>query len=436
MPAQTGLTQLGDQLLRASGDYANMKVRKQREDEARAQALADLADQRQYGEAQGQRARTDRMADATKVAQFNSRFEALQRAMKLGLIAATDIGNLEVENVALKELAGREQAETTRKEEMRKRAQVRVDKNAKTAKSIMDQIADDEQTLRSRPEVDDKKLEEEKERLARLANPGKKQISKEDIEGQHNAALKILNDEAQKNWFTRTQEAKISLDNNKMLLRSLADENQQLTQMFGVIGDVPETVLRDPNAGVEQATPPESPMAKLQRERAEKLAAEKSARDAEYARLNPPGSPTDPNRSYGGVKGVVNYLGRETPNALDSLKYNFGQAVAPVSRTWDAVVGGGRGVAEGDAERAAAIQSLVQGYSERNYPAPLPVVQPSPLAQPQAPKPPKPPTYEQFLQFQEPLKNGNRPLPKLNQLRNPPLTSVFSSPGLFGSMGN
>jgi len=53
-------------------------------------------------------------------------------------------------------------------------------------------------------------------------------------------------------------------------------------------------------------------------------------------------------------------------------------------------------------------------------------------AQPQAPVPL---TYEQFLQFQEQLKSGNKPMPKLNQLPQRQPSSVFAYPDPYGSLG-
>jgi len=349
MPASTGLSQLGDQLLRASGDYANMTVRKQREDEARAQALADLADQRRYTEGRNEVARGQRMEDTAQLAAMNSRFEALQRAQKLGLIAATDIGNMEIENMALKALAQREQAEDARKEEMRKRAQIRVDKNAATAKSIMDKISEAEQVANSQPEISPTQLRAEQERLARQANPEKKQISQADIDGQYNAALEKLNKDVMMDWAKNVQEAKISVQNNKMLLRSLADENQQLTQMFGVIGDVPETIAPAAISGLNPPAPVADPMAKLK----EAFAVEAARKKTEAVGAVAQPQSADPSGGYGGVLGAVNSTVSGIPNALDTMRFNFSNAVAPVARGLNYIAGGEKRVQEGDAERAA-----------------------------------------------------------------------------------
>jgi len=251
----TGLSQIGDQLLRASGDYANIKLRKQQEDEQRARALADLADQRQYSEFRGDVERGNRMTDATQLANMNQRFDALQRAQRLGLIAATDLGKIEVENLALMELAKREAAEVAQKDAAKIRAQERVDRNATTAKSITDQIAEDERIANSSPQIDPVELRREQERMARLANPDKKQISQSDIDGQYNAAITALNEKLGMEWMQRMQEAKINIQNNKILLRSLMDENNQLAQMFGVVGDVPATPMQTPAA---MLAPPQS----------------------------------------------------------------------------------------------------------------------------------------------------------------------------------
>lgn len=47
-PQATGLQQLGDVLMKSSGDYANLQLRRQDEERRRAQQLADLQDQRQF----------------------------------------------------------------------------------------------------------------------------------------------------------------------------------------------------------------------------------------------------------------------------------------------------------------------------------------------------------------------------------------------------
>lgn len=47
-PQATGLQQLGDVLMKSSGDYANIQLRRQAEERRRAQQLADLQDSRQF----------------------------------------------------------------------------------------------------------------------------------------------------------------------------------------------------------------------------------------------------------------------------------------------------------------------------------------------------------------------------------------------------
>lgn len=256
----TGLSQLGDQLLRASGDYANIKLRKQSEAEQRAQSLADLADQRRYSEGRQDIERGNRMQDTAQLAQMNQRFEALQRAQQLGLIAATDLGNMAAENLALGELAKREGAEAARKTQMRERAQSRVDSNAVQMQSIMEKIAEDERIASSQPEINPIELRAEQERLARLANPDKKQISDADIAGQYNAAMESYEKKLMMDWAKRTQEAKINAQNNKMILRGLAEENNQLLQLYGTVGDVPRTMQQSSPAAVLSA-PRSDPMA-------------------------------------------------------------------------------------------------------------------------------------------------------------------------------
>lgn len=244
----TGLSQLGDQLLRASGDYANIKLRKQSEAEQRAQALADLADQRRYSEGRQDIERGNRMTDTAQLAQMNQRFEALQRAQQLGLIAVTDIGKIEVENLALGELAKREAAEAARKTQMRERAQSRVDAIAKKLSILQDEIMADEMVEKIRPQVSETELKKEMQRLALLANPEIKDIMKmpkELIEGQRNAALTAANAKLAEEWMMNVQDAKARAANNKLLFRSLMDENNQLLQAYGTVGDIP-TMLADP----------------------------------------------------------------------------------------------------------------------------------------------------------------------------------------------
>lgn len=123
MPAQTGLSQLGDALLRGSGDYANIQLRRQAEERQRAQQLADLQGSRQYAEGQDTLRRTNNLADAKTATLFAQRLEALKQAVSLGLMAATDIGNVAVEDAALAKLAAKMAGDAARDEQVLKDAQ-------------------------------------------------------------------------------------------------------------------------------------------------------------------------------------------------------------------------------------------------------------------------------------------------------------------------
>lgn len=421
MPAVTGLSQLGDALLKGSGDYANIKLRKQREDEARAQMLADLADQRRYSEGQNQQSRMNRIEDATKVAQFNSRFDALQRAMKLGLIAATDIGNIAIEDMALKALSQREAAEDKLKQDNRIKAQARVDKNAVLAKDIMDKIAADERVANSTPEINPRELQAMQETMARAAKGGKGQISQSDIDGQYNAAMEKLQQDVMIKWSQKVQEAKINAANNKMLLRGLADENNQLTQLYGVIGDVPRTLAEPaPSAGVAPAF--SDPMAAFKRTQ--------QAPPPDTAQPMP--ALADP--GYGGVRGALGTIGNEFSSVLNNAKLAINKPLTVLGRGYDSIMGGDKAVLEGEPARNQRLAGLVQNYNQTAG-APISFEQAAvPLApRLQDPNAPKPLTYEQFLQFQDQLK---KPLPTLKPLRTPPPSSVFSYPDPYGLVGN
>lgn len=291
MPAQTGLSQLGDALLRGSGDYANIQLRKQEqqrqlelEQMRRQQALGDLQDQRKYSEGQFEQQRTARLGDAKTMAAMNNRFESLQLAEKLGLIAAKDIGNMPIEDIALSALSQRMGVEDTRKTEMRNRAQARADQNAVRQEAIMQSIARDEAVANSEPTIDESQIRQIQERLARSANPKAKQVSEGEISEQYDAALALYEKDALNDWFKRSQEAKVNAQNNKILLQGLARENAALSEQYGVVGDVPRNSPVAP-AAVNAVTraPPIDPLAafrgQLDAERKKRGISQPSTRD-------------------------------------------------------------------------------------------------------------------------------------------------------------
>ncbi len=386
-----------------------------------------MADQRRYSEGQGQKARSDRFSDATRTAQFNSRFEALQRAEKLGLIAATDIGKIEIEDMALKALAQREAAEDAKRTQFRNKAKTRLDKLARTEEEIVKRIQTNQSIADAPIQPEANEIRRIQERLAKAANPKEKTISDEMIAFKEAAAIEEWKQTAFMDRMQRAQAAKIDAANDKMLLREIAQERNSLMQMSGEIGDVPETVLSDPGANVEPSAPTESPMAKLQRDRAEKIAAEKAARDAAAGGGNPSGG-------YGGVRGALGSIGNEFSSVLNNAKLAINKPLTVLGRGYDSIMGGDKAVLEGEPARNQRLARLVQDYNQTAG-TPISFEQAAvPLASRlQEPQAPAPLTYEQFLQFQEQLK---KPLPKLNPLRTQSPSSVFSFPDPYGLVGN
>lgn len=151
-PQPTSLQQLSDVLLKGSGDYANIQLQRQAEDRRRAQALADLQDQRRYSS-----------EDRRTTALFASRLDALRRAAALGLISATDLGNMAIEDAALAKLAQKEATDAQRKDDALVNAQTELNQLASDRDSL----------LKKDQEIADRirKLQEDYTATADLAEP-------------------------------------------------------------------------------------------------------------------------------------------------------------------------------------------------------------------------------------------------------------------------
>lgn len=277
----TGLQQLGDQLLRGSADYANIALRRRQDEERRAQQLADMADARQFSTEQFDKqrgllmddrateraekigdisaARGERIEDAGTIAAMNARFAALQRAEKLGLIAAPDIGNMAVEEVALTKLQQLEFAETERLKKMQERAQKRTDVIVVEANKLIRKIAEDERIANS-PEVDLAEVRNIQERMAKTANPKKEKLSEADIAATFGEAMKEYEATEGMAWYKRKENARINAQNNKVILNSFLMEKQQLEKLHAVVGDTPATVVADPAFNAGAPPPPVDPM--------------------------------------------------------------------------------------------------------------------------------------------------------------------------------
>lgn len=99
-PQPTGLQQLGDVLMKGSGDYANIQLQRKAEERRRAQQLADLQDQRQFAVEQRGIERGFALTDEER-----RRAQALQDAtvgtlIKEGWLKPTDARNPEAIKVA------------------------------------------------------------------------------------------------------------------------------------------------------------------------------------------------------------------------------------------------------------------------------------------------------------------------------------------------
>lgn len=136
-PQPTGLQQLGEVLTKGSGDYANIQLQRQAEDRRRAQQLADLQDQRLYGEQQASRG-IDRQKELLLWQQQQARIREL---INKGLLTEAD--SQDAEKVAAADMADAQ--ETTRmrgqKVSRDKDAQKYVNTLGKQANDIQDEIA-------------------------------------------------------------------------------------------------------------------------------------------------------------------------------------------------------------------------------------------------------------------------------------------------------
>lgn len=241
----TGLSQLGNVLMQGSADYANQRLRSEAEQRARAQQLADLQDQRRYQESQRDISRDNQFSDASRLASMNSRFDALQKAQALGLIAATDIGNIEKENAALIALQQRQAAESERITQRRALAKQRLDAIASEQMQIRDQIAADEAEANKPLVVDEAALRLLQEDLAVAANPGKTP-SEADIVAQRKAAMDQYKTQFLQDRWVAQQEAKSRAANNKLIYQALAREAAELQGQWQEIGQAPAATLAAP----------------------------------------------------------------------------------------------------------------------------------------------------------------------------------------------
>lgn len=162
-PQSTGLQQLGDVLLKGSGDYANIQLQRQAEERRRAAQLADLQDQRRFAVEQRGVERGYAQEDRRTNALFTARLGALERAQARGLIAASDIGNVAVEDAALAKLAQAEATEVQRQEAALANAQAELNRLA----SDRDTLATKDQEIAERI----RKLQEDYTATAAAAEP-------------------------------------------------------------------------------------------------------------------------------------------------------------------------------------------------------------------------------------------------------------------------
>jgi len=152
-PQSTGLQQLGDVLMKGSGDYANVQLQRQAEERRQAQRLAEMQDQRRFlteqrGVERGYKLSDEqrRQEQAVEDARFEARLASLARAAKLGLFSERDLGKIEVEDAALAKLAEREGTERTRLDETLAGAQSELNRLA----SDRDLLSEKEQEIAGR----------------------------------------------------------------------------------------------------------------------------------------------------------------------------------------------------------------------------------------------------------------------------------------------
>ena len=198
-PQPTGLQQLGDTLLRSSGDYANIQLQRQAEDRRRMQQLADVQSQRSYTSGEQNRLHQQRIDDETYQLLLKEGWLKPNDAQNpTAVAAAADKRQKHIDELMTRDAAQRQNAVTAAARVAQQRDEVRRKMNA------LDSVL-------SQPEPEPNPNEVTKEAI-RMASQGLKpgeQPSTEAIQQAWKPAYDAVNTRMNGAWFRQKSDALI-----------------------------------------------------------------------------------------------------------------------------------------------------------------------------------------------------------------------------------
>lgn len=361
MPAQTGLTQLGDALLRGSGDYANIQLRRQQEERLRNNQLTDLADARRYGEQQAN-AGVERQKGMLTWQQRQARIREL---IALGFLAEADAANEEAVAFADAAATGRTAGMRKESDDSDKEAKVYVNDIARQLKDLDTETKDVQGKLSAIPDAPVPPTTAEVDRLA-------KQIAAREKADYKNDAVRMQFQET-----ARAQlEKKAQMD--LYFLQQKAETYRQILQGSRLRFDALNSQLSDfarrkilPTIKPPPAASPVSGLAAPQTSGPREASPEERAAAAggaagpptTTAMASPAESLQDPSQ-YGGVIGAMRGAGRMVGNAAGAVR----DTAALIPGTLEMMVGGDKLFQQREAQRAAPLFSLPSSVPSWPFP--------------------------------------------------------------------
>ena len=236
-PQPTGLQQLGDTLLRGSGDYANIQLQRQQEERRRAQQVADLQDQRKYSEGRQDVARSLSLEDEERRRAQQVDDQTYQILLKEGWLKPNDATN----PVAIAAAADRRQQHIDKQmadeQAMRGNAAGRASA-IEAARDELRQKATELNAILQEPEPEPNPAEVVKMAVA-LAKQGLKpdeQPKENEIAEQYPAALAAIRERDGAAWYRRKEDARLQAQLLRAQASDLSAESNTLANRFGVVG--------------------------------------------------------------------------------------------------------------------------------------------------------------------------------------------------------
>lgn len=343
MPAQTGLSQLGNALLQGSGDYANIQLRRQQEERQRAQQIADLQDQRAYAAGQRDIERNLAMDTAT-----------IEILLKEGWLKPTDVRNPEAVRAAADARQVRMDETRTREAALPQKFQQEADYLGEQDVALA-QVENELSQRLSEPQPGPPSPAEVRQIAIRMTR--KPVPSDQEINDMIPAATEAIMSDRMTRWLMDKEDAK----NQIQLLRS---QRTALRQSLGGLlqqGFVPNRTppppsvsLQAPSSGPRRATP-------------EEAAAAAGVGQSAPAPVAAPAIPAE----YGGIMGLTGSapaMGAALSDPVGALEIGARTALSPAARMLNLFSGGQRRAAEGDVARAAEMAGAVERFNQPSRP--------------------------------------------------------------------